>query len=257
MAVVPALEVSHLLAPRAAPGICPACFNPMRPGEDRCRACRQNEQHLDAFVPISYCLARSRLHAELADYKRAADPSVPLVTTMLAAILGRFLVLHERCLSAAAGRRDGSGHDDRAPAGSGRGFDLVTTVPSNHPGRDECHPLRRLVGEHCEPTRDRYRRVLRRSPTPLPPRSFDRRRFVVTERIDGQTVLLIDDTWTTGASAQSAAAALREAGATKVAAAVIGRYVNGDWCQAGRRLRAQATPFTFDECALCTPPRMP
>jgi orotate phosphoribosyltransferase len=41
---------------------------------------------------------------------------------------------------------------------------------------------------------------------------------------DDPAVLLIDDTWTTGGNAQSAALALRAAGAAKVAAVVIGRH---------------------------------
>ena len=80
-------------------------------------------------------------------------------------------------------------------------------------------------------------------------REFDPRRFEVTRRLSGESVLLIDDTWTTGASAQSAAAALAEAGAGAVAAVVIGRYLNRDWHENDRRLRALPRPFQWDICA--------
>jgi orotate phosphoribosyltransferase len=62
-------------------------------------------------------------------------------------------------------------------------------------------------------------------------------------------VLLIDDTWTTGSGAQSAAAALRQAGAGPVAAVVIGRHVKRDWRENERRLRALAQPFDWSSCA--------
>jgi orotate phosphoribosyltransferase len=64
-------------------------------------------------------------------------------------------------------------------------------------------------------------------------------------------VLLIDDTWTTGANAQSAAAALKDAGAGPVAAVVIGRHLNRDWHENDRRLRALTTPFDWGHCVLC------
>jgi len=44
-------------------------------------------------------------------------------------------------------------------------------------------------------------------------------------RVTGVRVLLLDDTWASGASAQSAAVALKQAGARAVAVVVIGRHV--------------------------------
>jgi hypothetical protein len=43
--------------------------------------------------------------------------------------------------------------------------------------------------------------------------------------VTGAGILLIDDTWASGASAQSAAVALKQAGARAVAVVVIGRHV--------------------------------
>ena len=64
-------------------------------------------------------------------------------------------------------------------------------------------------------------------------------------------MLLIDDTWTTGANAQSAAAALKDAGAGTVAAVVIGRHLNRDWHENDLRLRALGESFDWEHCALC------
>jgi adenine/guanine phosphoribosyltransferase-like PRPP-binding protein len=43
---------------------------------------------------------------------------------------------------------------------------------------------------------------------------------------DGADVLVVDDTWVSGGSAQSVAAALKLAGARRVAVIVLGRHVN-------------------------------
>ena len=56
-------------------------------------------------------------------------------------------------------------------------------------------------------------------------RSLDADRFRAGPEATGAEVLLLDDTWASGASAQSAAVALKQAGARTVAAVVIGRHV--------------------------------
>jgi predicted amidophosphoribosyltransferase len=231
-------NVGYLLSPRRGPGVCQHCWNLTEPGAVRCRACRQNERHVELMLAVSYCLARSRLHHELSDYKRIADPSVPAVTDRLARLLDRFLARHEPCVCAALGAS--------APL-------IITTVPSGSVTRDRQHPLRRIVGELCGHTRERHRRLLVRTDMPALPHVFDRRRYRATEPLPGAAVLLIDDVWTTGASAESAAAALRAAGAETVAVVTIGRYLNGDWRQASTRISEIAVPFDFTYCSLCAP----
>jgi hypothetical protein len=55
--------------------------------------------------------------------------------------------------------------------------------------------------------------VLRRSAIAVEERGWDPRRFTAVRALAGERVLLVDDTWTTGARAQTAAAALLTAGA--------------------------------------------
>ena len=124
-------------------------------------------------------------------------------------------------------------------------------MPSGDRQRDEHHPLRRIVGELVGPTRARHERLLVRSATEIQPRAFSDQKFEPTRELSGEAVLLVDDTWTTGASAQSAAAALKLAGAGTVAAVVIGRHVNREWHENDRRLRELAQPFDWNRCALC------
>jgi predicted amidophosphoribosyltransferase len=228
---------SDLIMPRRGPGVCVECFNLTR-GYERCYACAAGEQRLAAVVPISYSVAGEPLHAAIAAYKREADPFVPAATAQLTAILWRFLERHERCVEAAAGV-------DR--------FDLITTVPSGERSRDSYHPLRRIVGELAEPTRSRHERLLERTSVPVAQRRFDIDRFTAARTLHGEAVLLIDDTWTSGASAQSAAAALRAAGSGPVAAVVIARYLNPGWYQNARHIRRRRGGFAFDACALCAP----
>jgi predicted amidophosphoribosyltransferase len=194
---------------------------------------------LDAVVPISYSVAHEQLHHALASYKRLTGDPARRLGVILAAILWRFLNDHESCLTKAAGATR---------------FDRVTTVPSSDRVRDEHHPLRHIVGTLVGPTRERHQRILRRTGTDTPPRLFSEEKFEAIEPLNGHSVLLIDDTWTTGASAQSAAAALKSAGAGPVAALVIGRHLNREWHQNDRRLRGIAQPFDWSHCAICAEP---
>jgi hypothetical protein len=207
-------------------------------GVDRlCRACGANQHHLAAVAPISYSVGGEWLHHAIVSYKRDADPSVPDAVAALARICAAFVSTHEACVAAASG----------VP-----GFRLVTTVPSGAPLRDLHHPLRRIVGELVAPTRDRYERLLVRSETPAIPRVFDPGRYSPTRRLDGEAVLLIDDMWTSGASAESAAAALLAAGAGTVAAIVVARHLNRGWRENDLWLRRLArSGFDASSCVVC------
>jgi predicted amidophosphoribosyltransferase len=230
------LYTNLMLGPRVGPDVCRRCFNFTR-GYELCYACAHGEDWIDAVVPISYSVAREQLHHALASYKRMSGEAARRLGLGLAAVLWRFLADHERCVAARV-------------AGA-EAFELVATVPSGDHQRDERHPLRSIVGEVVGPTRGRYERLLRRSPRPLAAREFSAAKFEPVHALDGRSVLLIDDTWTTGASAQSAAAALKLAGAARVGAVVIGRHLNREWHENDRRLRGITQPFDWGHCALC------
>jgi predicted amidophosphoribosyltransferase len=230
-----------MLGPRRGPDVCGVCFN-FTAGYARCYACAHGQDVLDAMAPVSYSVAREQLHHALASYKRLDGDVAGRLGAILAAILWRFLAEHESCIARAAGAAR---------------FDLVTTVPSSDQTRDGRHPLRHIVGELVGPTRERHSRLLRRTDADVLPRTFSEDKFETTQRLEGQAVLLVDDTWTTGASAQSAAAALKAAGAGPTAAVVIGRHLNREWHENDRRLRGIAQPFDWEKCALCADPVAP
>jgi hypothetical protein len=100
--------------------------------------------------------------------------------------------------------------------------DRLAVVPTGA-GRPGPHPLLRLVWPYLRlPGCSLALRPGRQG------RDLDLDRFQVLARPAGASVLLLDDTWVSGASAQSAAAALKLAGARHVAVIVLGRHVNPD-----------------------------
>jgi predicted amidophosphoribosyltransferase len=227
----------RLLTPRPGPGVCPRCFNLIEVDVGLCRACRASSNHVAVFVPISYSVSAEWLHRLIITYKRAADPSVPDAAAELARILDRFISGHEPCVAAAAGVES---------------FPVIATVPSSDRRRDTCHPLRRIVGELAISTRDRHERLLSCSTSDATSHQFGADRYVATRSLRGEPVLLIDDMWTTGASAQSAAAALRHSGAGPVAVVAIARHLNRAWHQNNARLRAIAlSESSAPGCAVC------
>jgi predicted amidophosphoribosyltransferase len=226
-----------LLSPRAGPDVCLACFN-LTHGFDLCYACEHGGDELDAMLPISYSIAAEELHQALAGYKRLSGPLARGYARELAAVLGRHMAVHEPCLARAAGVER---------------FELITTVPSSDRERDATSPLRRLVSELCPGTCARYLPLLKRSPRDAHAHEYSAAKFEpwLALPLKGRSVLLIDDMWTTGANAHSAAGALKRAGAEIVAALVIGRHVNRGWRENDARLAQLSCPFDWARCALC------
>jgi predicted amidophosphoribosyltransferase len=239
VAELTAVYGNFMISPRPGQDICERCFN-LTSGFDRCYACAHTPQWLDVIAPISYSIAHEQLHHALASYKRLHGAPARRFTVELAAVLWRHLTEHERCIA------------DAVQLATPQ-FDLVTTVPSSDMDRDEHHPLRAIVGNLVGPTRDRYERLLRRSDTPVKPREFHRDKYSPVRPLDNRSVLLIDDTWTTGANAHSAACTLKAAGASTVAALVIGRHINRAWGENDSRLKTSRTPFSWEQCPYCRP----
>ena len=225
---------SFMLGPRAGPEVCSRCFD-LIDGAAGCYPCAHYGGWVDAASPISYSVAGGPLHQALRNYKRLTGPAARFFVVGLAAVVWRHLALHERCLARAAGVG---------------GFDVVTTVPSSDGARGEPHPLDELVGELVGPVRGRYERLLRRTGAAVTPHHFNIHKYEAVRNVGDRSVLLVDDTWTTGANVQSAAVALKGAGAGRVAALVIGRYVNRDWGDNDQHLRSMPA-FDWDACAWC------
>lgn len=220
--------------PRIADGACSVCRGPA----GRCRLCYQCAQQeecapgnlSDVVVPVAYAVKGSPHAARLWQYKSAADGSD--AKAKLRALFLVFLRDHGACVWHAADMPGGPTHLAVVPTGRAR------------PGY---HPLRAMMAPHLR----RPWAELSARPGIFPERDFDPGRFA-TRPVPGARVLLIDDTWTSGASAQSAALALRSAGAARVATIVLGRHVggtNGEAAAFGPGVR----PFQLDCCAVHEP----
>jgi len=197
--------------PSAGPaGLCLVCAGPVRTGYLRCFQCDLHAQSApgllaDVVAAAAYAVKGGPLARDLWLYKSGRKGSEPAAARVLSLLL---LCLHERgpALWRAAGMDQPS---------------AVCVVPSGR-GRPGPHPLRALAAPYLA----RPWLSLRPRPGGDPwARSLDPTRFQATGLPPGATVLLLDDTWVSGASAQSAAVALKLAGAAAVAVVVVGRHL--------------------------------
>jgi len=79
---------------------------------------------------------------------------------------------------------------------------------------------------------------------PVDDRTFHGDRFTVPSLPEAR-ILLLDDTWTTGARAQSMSHALKSSGARSVVTVVLGRHLNGSHA-GSKALVEQARGTAFD-----------
>lgn len=236
---------SNHLVPVLAPGagVCFTCWTAVEAGYSHCFQCNNargahGRRLADVVVPIALAVKREQLAHELWTYKYSSDASVRRrLEIRLAAVLWRFLGQHEACIARAC----------NAP-----GFGIVTTVPGTKPRSGE-HPLARMVGTVVGQTKDRHQPLLVLGPAAHADRGeVGPDRYRATRPLaDGPAVLLIDDTWTTGSRAQSAAIALRDAGASKIAVMVIGRHFDRGFGPGEAYYKtAKTRGFTWDTCCL-------
>ena len=193
-----------------APAACQVCTGAARPGYARCYQCELHAQSApgllaDTVTPVAHAAKGSSLARDLWLYK-AGRPASRAAGSRLLLLLLVFLHDHGPRVWRHAGMVRPS---------------HVCVVPSGR-GRAGPHPLRQLVAPYLAlPWVGMYPR-----PGSDPwARSLDAGRFHAGQQAAGAAVLLLDDTWASGASAQSAAVALKRAGARAVAVVVIGRHV--------------------------------
>ncbi|HEX9529559.1 MAG TPA: hypothetical protein VF954_00380 [Acidimicrobiales bacterium] len=207
-----AARLVRLCTPVPAPPerACALCHGHLPSGAGAlCSGCATVSRQVAAcpvVAPVSLYAVGGGLHRVLRGYKDDPLPSVRLsCRRQLAQLLGGFLADHGPCVAEAAGRR----------------WDGVAVVPSSA-GRPGPHPLGRVVAEALGGKGELYE-VLAPGPVRPDHRRARRGGFVVSGAVRGARLLLVDDTWTSGARAQSAACALREAGALVAAVVPIGR----------------------------------
>ncbi len=192
-------------------------------GFSRCWQCNQHFQSsgaalADEVVPISMAVEGKQLVHVLGNYKNSRIPAVRRQFTYeLAAVLATFLAGHLSCLGE---------------------FDIVTIVPSTRQ-REGGHPLADILGQRLNSTRSTFAEAL--TTTGDNTRLLRPDEYGVHADVAGGRILLVDDQWTSGASLQSSAVALKRAGAARVTGLVIGRRVG----------TSPAGTFDWDTCVLC------
>lgn len=196
-----------------AEDVCPTCLD-WADDTPRCKKCKQAEVVLGRepvpVVAISLYTRPSPMRDRLTYYKDPRTPEDDGLATEVAALIEAFFAMHGAELAARYGRPD-----------------AVVVVPTkgqregNHPLQQALEALpARSLPPFQSPLVPGHGTIERREPHPDG--------FVSVTRLDGRSILLLDDVYTTGASAQSAAHALHAAGATVTAILVVGRRLNPD-----------------------------
>jgi hypothetical protein len=215
--------------------LCGVCHGPSGRGSTRCYQCDLHLQCAsgslaDIVAPVAFAIKGSSHAVRLWQYKSprpGAGISAAAALTLRALLLV-FLRDHGPCLWQAAGIA-GPTHLAVVPTARGR------------PGQ---HPLRALVDEHLAgPWAGLSARGGGEQARDLDPARF------TAAALPRARVLLLDDTWTTGSSAQSAAMALRRAGASSIVTVVLGRHV-GQGAAESAGIGPERMPFRRDRCAV-------
>jgi predicted amidophosphoribosyltransferase len=192
---------------------CTVCGNRTATGFDHCYCCGTIRAQLGApLVPV----------ATLSDYV-VGDANHRLLRGYKDGPTAALCDLRARAVA----RRVGGWLDEHADVTAPwlDRCDVVTAVPSSsHAGASPAGSLALLVPQLAA----RYRSLLERGPAPTGHMRAARDGFVVAagvdvDRLRRRRALVFDDSLTTGARAQSAAFALRRAGAVVVGILVVGR----------------------------------
>jgi predicted amidophosphoribosyltransferase len=200
--------------------VCNVCEGPTQPEFGMCFCCStlvgQLQMPLAPVTAVTPYRVGDELHRLLRGYK---DASLVDARSVYEAHLARMF------------RRWLGEHADRLLARTGGTWDLAVGVPSSH--RPAGTPVDALI--QAVPALARiHRRLLVRGTEPTDHLVASRLGFRVSPdrgpgpEVLGLRALVVDDSFTTGARAQSAVAALRMAGVRVAGVLVVGRVVSPD-----------------------------
>lgn len=217
-------------------GLCDICHRPTRGTFRTCWSCSrtsgQVSHPLVRLAVVSLYESRGQVWHLLRNYKDSPDPLArERLTVQVLGLLVRHVHEHGRCL---------------AP----QGWDLLAGVPSTHrPG--PIHPL--VAGLHrVGSVRDRVADLLVAGDIQLGHNQAHDRGYAVV-RPGNERVLIVDDTFTSGARIQSAASALTLAGYDVVGGLVVGRVIDPGFDDRHAAIWSEATErgFDFSTCCRC------
>jgi hypothetical protein len=182
-------------------------------GYERCFRCQQHHAVAgiaDVVAPLTYGIDHTQSAILLRHYK---DDVSAEARERHARVIRRLLYLgimkHQKCIEQRAGRP----------------VSVRVTVPSLN-RRPGVHPFTAIASAINAVDDDRLALV----PTPgaVKDRVVSASQFQIMpkQNLSGRHILILDDTWTTGSNTQSAALALRQAGADQVSVMVVGRWLS-------------------------------
>lgn len=223
---------------RRIPGVtCPLCTGMPGEGWTECRDCRTmmlRDDLSDRIAFATYGIKGQQSGHLMYGYKNP-NPG-PNQRAIVQLLTGVTLHRHRECFSSATHGRPSH----------------WATVPSLS-GRAGEHPLDVLVAPIMKKL---HRQPVAAATSIHSPRSVHPENFI-TPPLDGEHVLLLDDTWARGGHVQSAAGALRRAGAGYVTTLVLARWIDPSWDNTTTVIRDHLSddynpdlcPFTGASCS--------
>ncbi|MGW0046139.1 phosphoribosyltransferase [Nocardia cyriacigeorgica] len=199
------------------PGVtCRVCTTPVFDGFSTCWKCGQGRKEMgwaDIVVPLSYAINGQQSGTMMRHYK---DNGSSAVRAQHSAVVRRLLYVglaqHQECIENAVGQV----------------VHRRVAIPSSA-GRSGLHPFVAIA---------QGMRAVAGSPQLVPggvavgARDVTASRFAVIPagtRFDGEHVMVLDDTWTTGSRTQSAAVLLRQLGAVHISVVTVARWIDPNW----------------------------
>jgi len=216
----PTARVLSVRSPAPGPGVCRICRGPARHGAADCWCCRRVckslhvlPQDLPPVVPVGLYSPGDAWNTVLRRYKDApVGAAREHFSEVIVSRLERFWLRHHACV-----------------LGATSGFGAYCVVPSSKIRRvsDVPHPLEKVVAKI---TGLKALRAVRLVPSGgevchMQPSSTAFRLADATD-LTGLRILVIDDSWVTGARALSAVSSLTDAGAEVAGVLVLGRSVD-------------------------------
>lgn len=198
----------------AEAGVCDRCLGPVAMGFTHCAACHK-----------LFAQAPDDLRRQVVPVTAAPDPG-PWYSRL---IRYKTTSSNEWVYLAALAAVHYQEHQHRIASALGGEPSVVTVVPSKRGRPFETQPLR-VAMHHVAALRPKLMKVIEHVRNrEVARQSYVPDAFQVSASVANERVLLIEDTWTTGATAISAAGALYLAGARSVLVLPLARKINVDF----------------------------